>query len=92
VKTGGFAWSDLAFRVDKPTKALIERAARLERRKLADYCVTVLTSAARRTLAEHNTIVLTDRDGAVLHDALLNPPAPNQRLRKAFREHRRRVG
>jgi uncharacterized protein (DUF1778 family) len=82
----------LGFRVDEPTKTLIERAAQLERRKLTDYCVTALTDAARRTLAEHETIILTDRDRAVFFDALLSPPAPNERLRKAFREHRRRVG
>jgi uncharacterized protein (DUF1778 family) len=81
----------LGFRVDEPTKTLIERAARLERRKLTDYCVAALTDAARRTLAEHDTIVLTDRDRTLFFDALLNPPAPNERLRKAFREHRHRV-
>ena len=81
----------LGFRVDAATKALIERAARLERRKLTDYCMTVLAEAARRTIAEHDTIVLSDRDRSVFFDALINPPAPNQRLRKAFREHRRRV-
>ena len=81
----------LGFRVDAPTKALIERAARLERRKLTEYCMTALTEAARRTIAEHDMIVLSDRDRAVFFDALVNPPAPNPRLRKAFREHRRRV-
>jgi uncharacterized protein (DUF1778 family) len=40
----------LGFRVDKPTKALIERAAQLERRKLTDYCMTALTEAAQRTM------------------------------------------
>jgi uncharacterized protein (DUF1778 family) len=81
----------LGFRVDEPTKALIERAARLERRKLTDYCVTALSDAARRTIAEHDTLVLSDRDRAVFFDALVNPPPPNERLQKAFREHRRRV-
>jgi Protein of unknown function (DUF1778) len=32
----------LGFRVDGPTKALIQRAAQLERRKLTDFCVTAL--------------------------------------------------
>jgi uncharacterized protein (DUF1778 family) len=55
----------LGFRVDGPTKALIERAAELERRKLTDFCMTVLTDAARRTIAEHETLVLSERDRAV---------------------------
>jgi uncharacterized protein (DUF1778 family) len=81
----------LGFRVDEPTKALIERAARLERRKLTDFCMTALTDAARRTIAEHETLVLSDRDRAVFFDALVNPPAPSKRLRRAFAEHKRRV-
>lgn len=82
----------LGFRVDEPTKALIERAALLERRKLTDYCVTAITDAARRTIAEHETLVLSDRDRAVFFDALINPPEPNERLRRAFTEHKLRVG
>ena len=81
----------LGFRVDEPTKALIERAAQLERRKLTDFCMTALTDAARRTIAEHETLALSERDRAVFFDALINPPAPNQRLRRAFVEHKRRI-
>ena len=81
----------LGFRVDEPTKALIERAARLERRKLTDFCMTALTEAARRTIAEHETIMLSEKDRAIFFDTLVNPPAPNERLERAFAEHRRRV-
>jgi len=81
----------LGFRLDQPTKALIERAARLERRKLTDFCMTALTDAARRTIAEHETLVLSDRDRAVFFDALVHPPAPSERLRRAFAERKRRI-
>src|SRR5271170_1844169 len=81
----------LGFRVDEPTKALIERAAQLERRRLTDFCMTALTDAARRTIAEHETLVLSDRDRAVFFNALVNPPAPSERLQRALAEHRRRV-
>jgi uncharacterized protein (DUF1778 family) len=81
----------LGFRVDEPTKALIERAAQLERRKMTDFCMTALADAARRTISEHETLVLSERDRAVFFDALVNPPAPNKRLRRAFAEHKRRV-
>ena len=81
----------LGFRVDEPTKALIERAAHLERRKLTDFCMTALTEAARRTIAEHETLVLSERDRAVFFDTLANPPASNARLQRAFAEHKRRV-
>ena len=81
----------LGFRVDEPTKALIERAAQLERRKLTDFCMSALTKAARRTIAEHETIVLSERDRVVFFDTLVNPPAPNERLQRAFAEHKSRV-
>ncbi len=81
----------LGFRVDEPTKALIERAAELERRKLTDFCMTALTEAARRTIAEHETIMLSEHDRAVFFDTLVNPPAPNERLQRAFAEHKRRI-
>jgi uncharacterized protein (DUF1778 family) len=81
----------LGFRVDEPTKALIERAAQLERRKLTDFCMTALIDAARRTIAEHETIVLSERDRATFFDTLVNPPTPSKRLQRAFAEHKRRV-
>jgi uncharacterized protein (DUF1778 family) len=81
----------LGFRVDEQTKALIERAARLEQRKLTDFCVTTLAEAARRTIAEHETLVLSERDRKAFFDALVNPPKPNSRLRRAFAEHKRRI-
>jgi len=81
----------LGFRLDEPTKALIERAAQLERRKLTDFCTTALTEAARKTIAEHETLVLSERDRAVFFDTLVNPPTSNERLERAFAERQRRV-
>src|SRR5260370_17455268 len=81
----------LGFRVDEPTKALIERAAQLERRKLTDFCMTALTDAARRTIAEHETLVLSDRDRAASFDALVTPPAPTAPLHQPSPDHRRRT-
>ena len=81
----------LGFRVDEPTKALIERAARLERRKLTDFCLTALTEAARRTIAEYETISLSEQDRSAFFAVLTNPPAPGERLQRAFAEHERRV-
>ena len=81
----------LGFGVDEPTKALIERAAQLERRRLTDFCMTALTEAARRTIEEHETLGLSERGRAAFFDALINPPAPSERLQRAFAEHKRRV-
>lgn len=81
----------LGFRVDQETKALIERAANFERRKVTDFCVTTLANAARRTIAEHETLVLSERDRQAFFAALINPPRPSKRLVRTLAEHRRRV-
>src|SRR6516225_572215 len=81
----------LGFRVDQPTKALTERAAQLERRKLTDFCMMALTEAVRRTIAEHETLVVSECDRAVFFNALVNPPAPSERLPRAFAEHKARI-
>jgi uncharacterized protein (DUF1778 family) len=81
----------LGFRLDEETKDLIERAAHLSRRKVSDFCVTALTDTARRTIAEHETLVLSDRDRAAFFDALVSPPEPGERLVRALAEHKRRV-
>ncbi|NOT39640.1 MAG: DUF1778 domain-containing protein [Alphaproteobacteria bacterium] len=81
----------LGFRLDEETKDLIERAAHLSRRKVSDFCLTALADTARRTLAEHETLVLSARDRAAFFDALVHPPKPSGRLARALAEHKRRV-
>lgn len=81
----------LGFRVDEETKDLIERAAHLSRRKVSDFCVTALADTARRTIAEHETLLLSDRDREAFFDALINPPEPSERLKRALADHKRRV-
>jgi uncharacterized protein (DUF1778 family) len=81
----------LGFRLDEETKDLIERAAHLSRRKVSDFCVTALTDTARRTIAEHETLALSDRDRKTFFDSLVNPPKPSERLVRALAEHKRRV-
>jgi uncharacterized protein (DUF1778 family) len=77
----------LGFRPDEETKGLIERAAHLSRRRVSDFCVTALADTARRTIAEHETLVLSDRDHAAFFEALVNPPEPSKRLMRAMAEH-----
>jgi uncharacterized protein (DUF1778 family) len=71
---------------------LIERAAQLERRKISDYCLTAIAEAARRTIAEHETMTFSARDRAAFFEAMINPPEPGERLARALAEHGRRVG
>lgn len=79
----------LGFRVDAETKRLVERAAALERRSLTDFCLTALTQATQDTIMRHETMVLSERDREAFFDALIHPPRPSDRLRRAFRASKR---
>jgi len=81
----------LGFRLDEYTKDLIERAAHLEHCKVTDFCVTALADAARRTIAEHETLVLPEHDRRAFFGALIHPPKPSARLVRAIAEHKRRI-
>ncbi len=81
----------IVLRVDSETKALVERAARAVGRRLTDFCVTALTEAARDANERNGAIVLSANDRAAFFDALVRPPNPNARLRRALREERVRI-
>lgn len=82
----------LGFRVDARTKALVERAARLERRSVTDFCLTALNHAAEQTIDRHGSLVLSDADRNAFFEALVSPPKPNARLRRALRRELKVLG
>jgi uncharacterized protein (DUF1778 family) len=81
----------LGFRVDRSTKAMVERAAYLERRSVTDFCLTALGDAAQKSIARHETLVLSERDRAVFFDALIHPPKSPSRLKRAVKAERERI-
>jgi uncharacterized protein (DUF1778 family) len=73
-------------------KKRIERAARLKGLSLSDFIVQHADEAARRTIEEHTTWTLGDRDRDVFVQALLNPPRPSSRMKEAARRYRKHKG
>ena len=82
----------LATRVPAEVKAILQRAADLTGRSLSDFVLASAQAAARETIRQHELVELSARDSRLLAEALLNPPAPNARLRAAFEEHQRFTG
>jgi uncharacterized protein (DUF1778 family) len=78
----------LETRLSPEQKALLERAAALEGRSLTDFVVSSAQAAAAETIQRYELIALTARDSLVFAEALVNPPAPNERLLVAARRHR----
>lgn len=81
----------LGFRVDATTKRMVERAARIEHRSLTDFCLTALAEAARKTFARHSSLFLSEADRVAYFEALVHPPKPSARLRRALRREIERV-
>ena len=50
-----------------------------------------LLEHAEKAIRDHDTVVFERQDAEAFLDAIVNPPAPNERLRAALEEHTRRV-
>lgn len=61
-------------------KALLLRAARLERLDVTSFVMRAALPHAERVVAAAETVDLTERDSLRVLDLLENPPAPNPRL------------
>jgi len=82
----------LEARVSRETKTLWERAAAVQGRKVTEFVVSSASEAAHRVLRESEMSSLTRLDRIAFVEALLNPPAPNEKLRKAVARHARVFG
>jgi uncharacterized protein (DUF1778 family) len=81
----------LEARVSSDMKALCQKAATIQGRSLTDFVVNSAVEAATRIVRENEFVELSRRDRMAFVEALLDPPAPNARLRKAMRRHNRMV-
>lgn len=75
-------------RVDANVKRKLERAAAYAHKSLSEFVLGQALTSAEKIIQEHESITLTEQDWDVFMDALENPPAPNERLRKAFALHK----
>ncbi|MGH2562768.1 MAG: DUF1778 domain-containing protein [Thermomicrobiales bacterium] len=82
----------LESRVSSDEKALLQRAADLEDRSLTDFVRSSLRAAAEETIRRHELMTLSARDSAAFVEAMMNPPAPGERLRDAAQAHRELIG
>jgi uncharacterized protein (DUF1778 family) len=81
----------LEARVSAEQKALLQRAADLQGRTLSDFIIGSAQRAAEEIIREHTVITLTAQDSRAFVEALLNPPAPNERLRAAAARYKQEL-
>jgi uncharacterized protein (DUF1778 family) len=72
-------------------KRRVEQAAAFEGRPVSSLIVSSALASAERTIREHDTMVLSQRDAEAFLEAVPDPPQPSARLLEAIAEHSRRV-
>lgn len=78
-------------RLNSAAKRRLEQAASFEGKTVSGFILSSALEQAEETIQKHETMVLSRRDAETFLDAILNPPKPNAKLRKALDEHGRRV-
>ncbi len=81
----------LEARLSPEALTLVKRAAELQGRSVSDFVVSAAREAAQRTIEEVQVLRLAVKDQQALANALLDPPEPNEALRRAAAAHRRLV-
>ncbi len=82
----------LEVRVSVAQKRLLQHAAALSGRTLSEFVVTSAQDAARRVIAEHESIRLSREEQLPFVQALLQPPEPHTRLKRAAKAYLLRGG
>jgi len=82
----------LEARISRGQKALFQRAAELQGRTMTEFIVSNLQEAALRTIEDTQIIRLNAKDSRAFAQALLNPRAPNRKLRAAARRYIETIG
>lgn len=82
----------LEARISVEQKTVLQQAAALSGRTLSEFIVASAHEAAKRVIQEHETIRLSRSEQIAFVTALLNPPAPNERLRQAATAYRKQMG
>lgn len=73
----------IELRLSQEDKNLVTQAAELHGLKPSEYVLRILRRASKRTVEQVRVLDYSRRDQIALVEALLSPPAPNARLRKA---------
>ena len=70
-------------RIAPDALAIVKRAAEIQGRSISDFVVAAAQEAAHRAIEETQIIRLSIEDQRRFAEALINPPEPNDALRRA---------
>ena len=78
----------LEARIAPDALAIVKRAAEMQGRSVSDFVVAAAQDAAYRAIEETQVIRLSVADQKMFVDAILNPPPPNDAMRRAAAAYR----
>ncbi len=81
----------LQARVAPDVHATLKRAAEMEGRSVSDFVIAAAHAAAQRAIEQTQIIRLSFEDQRRFAEALINPPEPNETLRRAAKLHAEHV-
>ena len=70
----------MSLRIDSEEKALLMRAATLQRVNLTEFVIRNAVTIAQKVIDENERLALTERDSLHVMELLDNPPEPNEKL------------
>ncbi len=82
----------LEARINSQVHSTIKRAAEIQGRTVTDFVVHAALEAATKTIEGSHIIQLSIEGQQAFAEALLNPPEPNNALKKAFEKHAELTG
>ena len=79
----------LDLRIPRKQKDYFEQALQIGGfRSLTDFIISAVSEKAEAIMEKHNNWLSSEHDRKTFFNALINPPAPNARLKQAMKKHR----
>lgn len=70
-------------RLTDDDKSIIEEAAAMSNQSITQFMVSSASERAVKVIEQHRRLVLSEESRNLVMDAISNPPAPNDKLKRA---------
>ncbi|EBN6656555.1 DUF1778 domain-containing protein [Salmonella enterica] len=75
-------------RLNEDDKHMIEEAAAMTNQSISQFMVSTASERAAEVIDQHRRLLLNEESWNLVMDAITNPPAPNDRLKRAAKRLR----
>ncbi|EKA7109926.1 DUF1778 domain-containing protein [Salmonella enterica] len=70
-------------RLNEDDKHMIEEAAAMTNQSISQFMVSTASERSAEVIDQHRRLLLNEESWNLVMDAITNPPAPNDRLKRA---------